>query len=83
MVYQSPSQGRLEFGWKGPLSRSGTTVELHDYPRYQNPFLHAGFPAERVSISHNDQRLMLDWQTLQRATTNEKRTGEPTHAPGP
>ncbi len=41
-------------------------VPLRDYPRYENRFATAEFPAERVAFRHGDQRLTLNWQTLQR-----------------
>lgn len=68
VTYQSPSQGRLEFGWTGPLVREGVDVRLRDYPRYDNPFVQAEFPAERVDIRHGDHRLTLDWKELERTT---------------
>ena len=66
VTYTSPSQGRLKFGWTGPLVQNETPVALHDYPRYQNPFVRAAFPAERVTARHGNQQLTLDWRTLQR-----------------
>jgi hypothetical protein len=66
VTYESPSQGRLEFGWTGPLERDGQTVELHGQPRYDNPFVQADFPARRVEFRHGDQRLTLDWDRLER-----------------
>jgi len=68
VTYQSPSQGRLEFGWTGPLVREGVDIPLRDYPRYDNPFVQAEFPAERVDIRHGDHRLTLDWKKLERTT---------------
>ena len=64
--YESPSQGRLEFGWKGALLQNQVAVPLHDYPRYDNPFAQAALPAERVDLHHGIHRLTLDWQRLQR-----------------
>lgn len=59
--YESPSQGRLEFGWEGPLTRQGQPIPLRDYPRYDNPFVRSPFPAETVEISHGDDRLTIAW----------------------
>jgi len=59
--YQSPSQGRLEFGWQGPLTQNGETVNLKDYPRYDNPYCCAEFPASQVEFQHNNRYLKLDW----------------------
>jgi hypothetical protein len=71
VMYESPRQGSLEFSWTGPMMRDNSPVQLHDYPRYQNPFVKADFPAERVVFRHGDQQLTLDWPTLQRTINNE------------
>ncbi len=71
VTYDSPSQGRLKFGWTGPLTQNDAAVQLHNYPRYRNPFVRAEFPSERVTMHHGDQQLTLDWQTLQRTTEIE------------
>ncbi|MFM8322410.1 MAG: hypothetical protein ACKOC5_15970 [Chloroflexota bacterium] len=59
--YHSPSQGRLEFGWKSPLRRDGQELPLDGYPRYASPYGHAPFPMESFSIELGDQALRLDW----------------------
>jgi hypothetical protein len=67
--YDSPSQGRLEFGWRGPLRQDGRAVPLHGHPRYDNPYVQAAFPAERVSVRLGDHALELDWPaTCRRAS---------------
>ncbi len=67
VTYDSPSQGRLEFGWRGPLRRAGQVVPLHDYPRYDNPYVRAEFPAERVVVNAGGHELVLDWGEMRRA----------------
>ena len=67
VTYQSPSQGRLDFGWTGPLKQNDEVVELHGHPRYDNPFVRADFPAEHVRFCHGDFGLTLDWETLERS----------------
>lgn len=64
--YESPSQGRLEFDWNGPLKKNGQTVPLGDYPRYDNPYTQTAFPADSVTFRHNDHWLELDWTNLRR-----------------
>ena len=76
VTYESPSQGRLEFGWTGPLMQKDVAVALRDYPRYDNPFAQAEFPAERVTFRHGDHRLTLDWQTLERTTSEGTRNSQ-------
>ncbi|UCH34539.1 MAG: hypothetical protein JSV65_18780, partial [Armatimonadota bacterium] len=36
VTYDSPSQGRLQFGWEGDFLRDGEKIELGGYPRYDN-----------------------------------------------
>ena len=50
VVYQSPSQGQLEFGWTGALRQDGRKIELHEYPRYRNPYMQADFAADKIDI---------------------------------
>ena len=57
IVNQSPAQGKLRFGWRGPLRQEGRVIPLRDYPRYDNPYVQTEFPADRVAIRHNDQAL--------------------------
>jgi hypothetical protein len=67
--YRSPSQGLLQFGWKGPFMQNGHEVPTHDYPRYDNPHVEAAFPAGQVHIRTDGLELDLDWQTLKRDVT--------------
>jgi hypothetical protein len=64
--YTSPSQGRIEFGWRGPFRQNGQVLALHDYPRYANIYSKASFPAERVEIQQGGHRLVLDWREGER-----------------
>ncbi len=67
--YESPSQGGLEFGWTGSLKQDNSAIKVNDYPRYDNPFASADFPAEEIRFRHGDHRLMLDWKRLERTTS--------------
>lgn len=72
VVYHSPTQGRLEFGWRGPLRQEGRVVPVGGYPRYDNPYVmgtgngSVGFPVEGILIRAGDDRLSLDWPTAGR-----------------
>lgn len=72
--YDSPSQGRLDFGWRGPLRRDGEEVPLHGHPRYDNPYVHADFPAERVSVRLGEHTLELDWPAGARGAATARAT---------
>ena len=43
ITYDSPSQGRMTFGWKEPLTVKGKKIPLHGYKRYDNPYLQEEF----------------------------------------
>jgi len=60
MEYVSPSVGRVEFGWEGPLTVDGQEVSLHDYPRFGNPYCHAPWDTRQFLIRHNDLELALN-----------------------
>jgi hypothetical protein len=66
VTYDSPSQGRLAFGWQGRLRRDGRSVKLGDYARYDNPYSDAPFAADEMTFRHNGQWLRLNWATVER-----------------
>jgi hypothetical protein len=65
-IYQSPSVGLVEFGWKGPLRVNGEVFSLNGYPRCDSPYGGSHFPAEEIHFRYGDQRLTLDWANLSR-----------------
>jgi hypothetical protein len=46
VVYESPSQGRMEFSWNGALVVAGEPVAITGYPRMDNPWVHVPFEAK-------------------------------------
>ena len=65
--YESPSQGRLEFGWKRPFTQDGRPIDVHNYPRYDNPYVHAEFAPNEINIHCGEERLSLNWEREERA----------------
>lgn len=64
VMYESPSQGVLRFGWEGSLTQDGKTVSLTDYPRYANPGITtAGYPCEVMQVDYNGKTLHMDYRT--------------------
>lgn len=61
VIYDSPSQGRLEWGRTGSLRRNGEAIPLRGFPRYDNRFVRAAFPSERIHVEGNTGSLTLDW----------------------
>jgi hypothetical protein len=68
--YHSPSQGWLDFGWRGPLRQEGQDVPLGGYSRYDNPYAQASFPADAITVRHSDSLLELDWQRDRRLASS-------------
>ena len=61
--YQSPGNGLIKFGWETGLSVNGNEIQLHDYPRYDNPFVRAGFDPTEIHITTDEHELHLNWET--------------------
>jgi hypothetical protein len=61
VVYWSPSRGRIEFGWRGPLRHRGEIVPTREFPRYQSHYARAAFPLERLRAQCGGEWLQLDW----------------------
>lgn len=66
VAYDSPSAGKLAFGWESPLRQNGQSLQLHDYPRYDNPYVRAAFAAQKIDVALGEQRLRLNWETGER-----------------
>ena len=66
VVYHSPTQGQIWFGWQGQLRRNGKPLPLDDYPRYDNPYSQVAFDDDHVLIEHEKHDLSLTWSTLER-----------------
>lgn len=60
--YQSPGHGLVEFGWDGPFIVGGVEIALHDYPRYDNPFVKAEFGSTEMSVAAGSHALNLQWE---------------------
>ena len=60
--YHSPSLGEMSFGWTEPLCAGGKQVELHNYPRFDNPYCQAEVGERCYVIMHGDDPLVLDFR---------------------
>jgi hypothetical protein len=67
--YQSPGNGLVRFGWGGPLTVDCVIIPLHNYPRYDNPYVQAEFDPKEIKVKAGDHELTLDWITGERRTT--------------
>jgi hypothetical protein len=68
--YNSPSQGKISFGWNSALRQEGRILPQKDYPRYGNPYSQTPFPSEQIAINTEKSSLLLDWQTGERRSSS-------------
>ncbi len=61
VVYESPQQGRVSFGWAGPLTVDGAEVALRDYPRMENRWAQVEHGASEIELHDGDYGLVLDF----------------------
>jgi hypothetical protein len=61
VVYDSPSQGKLEFGWDAPFRARGREIPLGGYPRADHPWLTAERGDALWTIRGRHSRVLLDW----------------------
>jgi hypothetical protein len=66
VVYQSPSQGELRFGWTSPLVVAGRERALGSYPRYDNPWAHVDFDSRAWEIRYGRHGVRADFAAKQR-----------------
>jgi hypothetical protein len=59
--YGSPSVGLVHFGWHSPLQVDGDEVELHNYPRFNNPYCQADFASRHYTIRYGELTYTLDF----------------------
>ena len=67
--YRSPGNGLFRFGWGRPLTVDGVEVPLHDYPRYDNPYVQAEFDPAQINVTAGKHELSLNWKTGERKTS--------------
>ena len=65
-TYDSPSLGRMRFGWSEPLTVEGKEIPLHGYMRYDTPYCRAEFGAARYEISCGGADAVLDFARHER-----------------
>lgn len=64
--YLSPSQGKIDMGWDGPVLHEGQPVQLQDYSRYDNPWSQSAFPGDNISFTYDDTYLKLNFNRASR-----------------
>jgi hypothetical protein len=76
VIYESPSQGEMRFGWHAPLLVRGEPVPLHDYPRFDNPFVRTEFNERRYWIRNGEYELVLDFENDRRIAVGPDKSGK-------
>ncbi len=69
VVYESPSQGTMEFGWERPFVVAGTEVSLSGFPRIDGPFGAMEFDADEFQIAYDGFGVSFDFATWSRAAS--------------
>jgi len=67
--YRSPSNGLVRFGWDQAFSVDNVDCQLHDYLRYDNPYVQAGFDPNEIRVIAGERELYFNWKTGERRTT--------------
>ena len=63
--YESPIIGQVEFAWDASFKVAGETVELHNYPRFDNPYCQTEFDSQVYQIRYDDLSHTLDFESVQ------------------
>ncbi len=67
--YKSPSIGVIDFGWRGNFMVDGKSVDLEDYPRYDNQYVEAEFGPDKIEIKCGGHKVALDLKRGMREST--------------
>jgi len=62
--YESPSVGRVSFGWSKGFSVCGETMKLNGYRRFENPYCQCDFGSVQYAIGDGEKTLRLDFSGL-------------------
>jgi hypothetical protein len=61
VVYRSPSQGEMRFGWASPFIVGGRERALGPYARFDNPWARVDFDSRALEIRHGRHGVKLDF----------------------
>jgi hypothetical protein len=61
VVYDSPSQGRMTFGWEAPFTVRSRPISLGSFSRYDNPWVRTAFTSQTVDIRRGPYGVTLDF----------------------
>jgi len=59
IIYNSPSQGKIEVSWDGDMKIQGKDISIGPYPRFENKYTKSEFGQNTTNIIFADQSLYL------------------------
>ena len=60
--YHSPTLGEVSFAWNGRFTIQGKTINLHNYPRFDNPYCQADFDSDVYKIELGNLSHTMDFR---------------------
>jgi hypothetical protein len=67
VAYDSPSIGKVEFGWRGAFRVNGEEISLRNSCRYDNPYSRVEFDPRIIEIKKGEEWLRLELEDFRRA----------------
>ncbi|MBY9011648.1 MAG: hypothetical protein KGD70_04690 [Candidatus Lokiarchaeota archaeon] len=67
--YESPTQGLVKVAWEGPMTVSGTQIDLGSYARFDNDYCYQDFDTLKTTIQYGTMALELDFENATRIYT--------------
>jgi hypothetical protein len=67
--YKSPTQGLVKVAWEGPMTVSGTQIDLGSYARFDNDYCYQDFDTLKTTIQYGTMALELDFENATRIYT--------------
>jgi len=64
IFYQSPSQGKINVSWDGPMLINNKKIECGPYKRFENIYCYQEFEEIKTEIKYNDLKLTLDFKNV-------------------
>jgi hypothetical protein len=66
VIYNSPSQGEIKYGWSESLQVKGEIISLKTYLRFDNPYCQNDFASDKIVIKNNGEEYTLNFKNAER-----------------
>lgn len=60
VAYESPSAGKMTFGWNDAFTVDGTLIPLRHSFRYDNPYCRCGIAPDTITINYSNDKLTMN-----------------------